>query len=338
MKRFTKFAIFLTSLVFIALSINIASAKPIVAIDPELTVVHVGEEFGINIVIKNEDIVMVGWGGSLLFDPEIISFQSVRAGDFTIPDASLLYNQPVPGKVKVIVYGLSLSTASGQGTIAVVNFIALKPGNTLLGLSDFYFLDPDAKKIPVDIGSGQVQVQNQADSDTDGVPDESDNCPTISNPNQEDSDADGRGNACDNCPSICNSQQLDADGDGAGDVCDSTPGCGGCNQPLCEQACAGPDSDGDSIPDASDNCPTVPNPGQEDTDGDGVGNACDNCPTVSNANQTDTDSDGFGNACDNCPSTCNSQQQDADHDGIGDVCDPTPNCGGCGQPACEQHC
>ena len=40
----------------------------------------------------------------------------------------------------------------------------------------------------------------------------------------------------------------------------------------------GLDTDGDGIPDAEDNCPAVPNPGQEDTDGDGVGDVCDSCP------------------------------------------------------------
>jgi hypothetical protein len=42
------------------------------------------------------------------------------------------------------------------------------------------------------------------------------------------------------------------------------------------------DSDGDTVPDATDNCPLVPNPAQTDTDGDGIGDAC-----------ADSDGDGF---------------------------------------------
>lgn len=39
-----------------------------------------------------------------------------------------------------------------------------------------------------------------------------------------------------------------------------------------------PDSDGDGVPDLSDNCPAVANALQTDTDGDGSGDACDDSP------------------------------------------------------------
>jgi hypothetical protein len=38
------------------------------------------------------------------------------------------------------------------------------------------------------------------------------------------------------------------------------------------------DLDGDGVPDAVDNCPTVPNPDQSDLDGDGIGDVCDGIP------------------------------------------------------------
>ena len=36
----------------------------------------------------------------------------------------------------------------------------------------------------------------------------------------------------------------------------------------------GPDTDGDRVPDLQDNCPDVPNRGQQDSNGDGRGDAC----------------------------------------------------------------
>ncbi len=45
-----------------------------------------------------------------------------------------------------------------------------------------------------DAGSGQYGA---IDSDGDGVNDNNDNCPSVSNPDQTDSDGDGVGNACD---------------------------------------------------------------------------------------------------------------------------------------------
>jgi hypothetical protein len=41
--------------------------------------------------------------------------------------------------------------------------------------------------------------------------------------------------------------------------------------------------------------------GSPDTDGDGVVDACDNCPNNANADQADADSDGMGDACEPAP-------------------------------------
>jgi len=72
-----------------------------------------------------------------------------------------------------------------------------------------------------------------ADTDSDGVPDISDNCVSVSNTDQQDINNNGRGDACDdfdqddvinskdNCPDNPNRDQRDRDSDGVGDVCDN---------------------------------------------------------------------------------------------------------------------
>ena len=107
------------------------------------------------------------------------------------------------------------------------------------------------------------------------------------------------------------------------------------------------DRDNDTVPDTSDNCPTVANRDQANNDNDAQGDACDsdddndsvedtadNCPVTANTNQLNTDNDAQGNACDtdddndtvedtadNCPVTANSDQADRDNNGIGNACD-----------------
>ena len=191
------------------------------------------------------------------------------------------------------------------------------------------------------------------DTDGDGEPDQTDNCPNEPNNQADDADGDVRGDACDNCVDTPNPTQDDSDGDGHGDACDNCR-----NEPNDDQG----DRDGDGVGDACDNCPDIANDDQADADGDGTGDACeppdpggdidgdgvvdgeDNCPEFVNADQTDQDGDGVGDACDNCVDVPNEDQADADGDGVGDACDQdggggTPGtvsgnvCGNCGNGA-----
>jgi hypothetical protein len=66
------------------------------------------------------------------------------------------------------------------------------------------------------------------------VPDDVDNCPSVSNPDQSNHDGDSFGDACDNdddndgipngsdnCPDVYNPAQEDADMDGIGNACET---------------------------------------------------------------------------------------------------------------------
>ncbi|MEX2237942.1 MAG: thrombospondin type 3 repeat-containing protein [Dehalococcoidia bacterium] len=104
------------------------------------------------------------------------------------------------------------------------------------------------------------------DSDADGVPNDSDNCPIKANAGQEDSvhpgtpgdacddpDFDGYFDSTDNCPDLANADQLNTDGaDDGGNACDG-------------------DDDNDTVLDETDNCPLAANTNQADADGDGAG-------------------------------------------------------------------
>jgi hypothetical protein len=103
-----------------------------------------------------------------------------------------------------------------------------------------------------------------------------------------DADADGVLNDCDNCPSLSNAAQLDTDSDGIGDACDPCP----------LDPAGADDDDLDHACNSADNCPSAYNAVQLDSDGDGRGDLCDNCPAAPNAGQADGDVDGAGDACD----------------------------------------
>ena len=141
------------------------------------------------------------------------------------------------------------------------------------------------------------------------------------------------GNVVGTAPSAC-APPPDTDGDGVPDSTDQCPSqpaqtANGCPPPP------PPDADGDGVPDSTDQCPNTaaqtlngcPAP-PADSDGDGVPNASDECPDqpAQTANgcaaaPTDTDGDGDGvpNASDQCPT-----QAAATANGCPAAVDPDP--------------
>lgn len=81
----------------------------------------------------------------------------------------------------------------------------------------------EGSEVPMDGPLPDGNANPSGDSDSDGVINSLDNCPTFANPSQHDEDADKVGDACDNCPHVVNATQGNADADGLGDACDPRP-------------------------------------------------------------------------------------------------------------------
>ena len=134
------------------------------------------------------------------------------------------------------------------------------------------------------------------DTDCDGVRDADDNCLTQANgfdcdADELNCDVNDDGDVTED--ELLAGDQVDLDDDGVGDACDN--------------------SDGDSLEDYRDNCPTETNEGQDpiactDSDYDGVMDPDDNCTGTINPSQQNRDTDSIGDACDICPFTANEDQ------------------------------
>jgi hypothetical protein len=136
--------------------------------------------------------------------------------------------------------------------------------------------DPDCATNPLCMPTTtSTSTTPVVDADSDGIPDNTDNCPAKPNgPNlgtcSSSSDNPGiictsDGECAEGCSSngLCIMTQDDTDSDGIGDVCDMCVGNGSA------------DEDSDGWCDLQDNCPNVCNTQQLDADNDSIGDVCD---------------------------------------------------------------
>ncbi len=153
-----------------------------------------------------------------------------------------------------VVPGLTATWSSGVGT-GLVDAGALVPGAAFhMSGSDVVLGAPEAGGggivLPLSVAAGAapgprlltvttpggaasfagaisvVASATPIDADGDGMPDDADDCPGVSNRSQADADGDGVGDACDVCPTVADPDQADTGGvgpgsppDGIGDAC-----------------------------------------------------------------------------------------------------------------------
>ena len=158
------------------------------------------------------------------------------------------------------------------------------------------------------VGSSRTTVL-PPDSDGDGVPDGSDNCPSVANADQTNTDGDGEGDACDSDDD--NDGKADgSDSCAAGDTGWTSNGTTDRDSDGCRDAGEDTDDDNDTVADGSDNCQTVANQNQTNTDGDAQGDACD----------TDDDNDGKADGSDSCAAGNTGWTSNATTDNDSDGC------------------
>jgi hypothetical protein len=148
------------------------------------------------------------------------------------------------GQVIAFLDGVSLGSSDLPGDFVLNHDFEPYPTLTFTDLSNtktFYGFVDNLVVYDRALTEAEIAALSFLDGDGDGIPDEFDNCPAVSNPYQE-----------------------DTNGNGVGDACELDP---------CAEL--GGDSDGDGICDDVDNCPFDMNPDQADYDGDGLGDICD---------------------------------------------------------------
>lgn len=144
----------------------------------------------------------------------LISLSAAISSDVTVNYQTTDGTATAPGDYTAVAQGTVLIPAGQTSTMIMVPV----NGDTIFEQDETFFVDltnATYALIADSQGTGTILNDDTDDSDGDGVPDVTDNCPNVANEDQTDTDGDGIGDACDSCSTI-------------------TPPVAGNNGPICE--------------------------------------------------------------------------------------------------------
>jgi YVTN family beta-propeller protein len=192
--------------------INVSSMPWRIAVNPDTNRIYVTTQVCQGVAVCEDKKLVVINGGTNVIETKI----PIGA------DSSAVAVNPSTNKVYV----------AGSNGLLTIDGATNTVENTLaIGQLNGVAINPTTDVLYVTKATGTVTVI-ASDTDDDGITDQEDNCPAVSNPDQTDFDGDGIGDECDpdndndgvdnlldNCPIDANPSQTDTNSDGRGDVC-----------------------------------------------------------------------------------------------------------------------
>lgn len=258
-----------------------SSFKKGMAIGPDVTITRNWFKTGLGVTanilspnIQSKDLDQDANNYLLMFGPgAVYNFQNSYMIPAKFPIAPYLFANALgsvaktPGENKETKMGFGIPVGLGINWKLADGLALNTRGGYMFGLTDYfednvYWSAGFTFRITKQKAEEEPKLILPIDTDGDGIPDESDECPEVAGLVE-----------FNGCP--------DTDGDGIADNKDECPEVAGLAQ---FNGCPEPDTDGDGVVDSKDRCPEVVGlpqlNGCPDTDGDGVADIDDRCPLV----------------------------------------------------------